>query len=310
MKSMVIGAAGFAGGYMTDYLSEVLHHEVVATKLPTDNYINTNPKVQVEDLDLENPIAVFQLLNETRPDFICNFASQNSIGFTWGNPGIAVDTNIKGSINLLEAARQLERSPRILLIGSGEEYGLNNSRIKEDTVLHPGNIYGATKACQNMLASIYVRAYHMDIVMARIFNDIGPGQSANFAASNFCRQIADIEKGLQEPVIYVGNLSSQRTFTDIRDAVRAYALLGQKGISGEIYNVAGNEVHTIQDMLDILLSLAKCGITVKVDPDRLRPVDVPYLAADIRKIKEAVGWQAEIPFEQTLADMLDYWRHR
>ena len=176
--------------------------------------------------------------------------------------------------------------------------------------LNPGNIYAATKACQDMLGKIYTRAYKMDIIMVRAFNHSGPAQSNIFVISDFCRQIAEIEKGMKEPVISVGNLSAKRDFTDVRDVVRAYRLLGEKGVIGNVYNVGRGKAVEIQYILDTALSYANQPIEVKRDPARMRASDIPLIEPDVSHIFEDTGWSAEITMEQTIKDTLDYWRQK
>ena len=214
-------------------------------------------------------------------------------------------------ISLLDAVRQLDKKPRVLLIGSGEEYGHikeGECPIVEDNTVRPGNIYAATKACQNMLGKIYSDAYGLDIMMVRAFNHIGPNQTPMFVVADFCKQVADIEKGRQEPVIYVGNLSAKRDFTDVRDVVKAYALLVEHGRRGETYNVGTGHAIAISQILDEIVAMSDTAIEVKVDENKLRPVDVPIIEPDIDKIKSEVGWQPVISLEQTLKETLEHWR--
>lgn len=192
----------------------------------------------------------------------------------WKNPGLTIDINVKGSVNLMDAVRELFYKPRVLLIGSGEEYGHireGETPIKEDNYLRPGNIYAATKVCQNMIASIYTQAYDMQLMMVRAFNHIGPCQSPIFVISDFCKQVAEIEAGKKEPVMYVGNLAAKRDFTDVRDVVRAYALLVQSGTAGETYNVGSGHAHEIREILDLIISLSPKEIRVEIDPNKIRP---------------------------------------
>ena len=231
----------------------------------------------------------------------------------WNNPGLTIDVNIKGSTNVMDATRELFYKPNILLIGSGEEYGYireNEIPIKEENHLRPGNIYAATKACQNMLANIYARAYDMNIISVRAFNHIGPCQSPIFVVSDFCKQVAEIESGKKEPIMYVGNLEAKRDFTDVRDVVKAYALLVQKGKAGETYNVGSGHAHAIREILDIIISFSVVDIKVEIDLNKIRPVDVPIIEADISKINKATGWKPTIPIQQTVEEVLNYWRER
>ena len=223
-----------------------------------------------------------------------------------------MDINIKGTLNILDTIRALDDySPRILLIGSGEEYGYilpDETPVNEQVTPRPGNIYAATKACQNMLGNIYYRAYGMQLIMVRAFNHIGPNQTSVFVASDFCKQVAEIEAGKKKPILHVGNLSAKRDFTDVRDVVRAYGLLIQHGKAGETYNIGSGHAIAIQELLDTILSLSHANITVEIDVARLRPSDIPIIKADIHKVHTATGWTPEIPLEQTLLETLNYWR--
>lgn len=309
MKVLIIGAAGFVGNYLIQHLMNDLHWTVVATKLPQEKL--SIEGVVVYDLDILNPESICDLLTDIRPDAILHLAAQSSVALSWKNPALTIDINIKGSIQVLDSIRTLNYKPRILLIGSGEEYGRilpEESPIKENNLLRPGNIYAATKACQNMLGKIYADAYQMDILSVRAFNHIGPNQAPLFVVADFCRQVAQIEAGLLPPVLHVGNLSAARDFSDVRDVVRAYALLIQHGVSGETYNVGSGHAITIEHILQKILEQSAVPIQVQVDPNRLRPIDVPIIEADITKLRQCTGWEPEIPIEQTITDVLNYWR--
>lgn len=322
-RAMIIGAAGFVGGYLIDYLGQKCGMEVAATKLPHEKIElfnrkdgvsgvqSRNREVQIYNLDIMDKKAIVSLLFEFRPDYIFHLAAQSSVGLAWKNPGLTIDVNIKGSVNVMDAIRELYYKPRVLLIGSGEEYGHikeGETPIGEENMLRPGNIYAATKVCQNMIGNIYARAYDMKVVMVRAFNHIGSTQASMFVLADFCKQVAEIEKGIRRPVMYVGNLAAKRDFTDVRDVVRAYALLAKQGTAGETYNVGSGQAIAIRDILDKVIALSKCSIEVKIDPNKLRPVDVPIIEADISKIRTLTGWTPEISLEQTIQETLDYWR--
>lgn len=308
-RAIIIGAAGFVGGYLINYLNRECGLEVFATKLKSEKIENNT--AQIHDLDIMDKEAIVSLLFEVRPDYIFHLAAQSSVGLAWKNPGLTIDVNIKGSVNVMDAIRELYYKPRVLLIGSGEEYGhikTGETPIRETNMVRPGNIYAATKACQNMIGNIYARAYDMKVVMVRAFNHIGPTQAPIFVVADFCKQVAEIEQGMREPVMYVGNLDAKRDFTDVRDVVRAYALLAEQGIAGETYNVGSGHAIAIREILDRIISMSDCDIAVEIDPNKLRPVDVPIIEADISKIRTLTGWTPEISLEQTIQETLDYWR--
>lgn len=310
-KALIIGAAGFVGSYLASELIRNHDMEVHVTKLPQEE-LEIGQTV-IHNLNILNKDDIVSLLYKVRPDYIFHLAAQSSVSVAWKNPGLTVDINVKGSLNLMDAVRELFYKPNVLLIGSGEEYGHireGEVPIVEENYLRPGNIYAATKVCQNMLGSIYAQAYDMKIMMVRAFNHIGPCQSPIFVVSDFCKQVAEIEAGLKKPVIYVGNLAAKRDFTDVRDVVRAYALLIQKGEAGETYNVGSGHACEIREVLDLIISFSSAEIRVEIDQNKIRPVDVPIIEADISKLNKATGWKPTIPLQQTIQETLDYWRAR
>lgn len=311
MKALVIGAAGFVGGYLIDCLKNEFGYEVAGTKLSNEDF--SHEGCQMYDLNILEKDDVISLVRNYHPDVIFHLAAQSSVALSWKNPQLTVDINIKGTLNLLEAVRELDYKPTVLLIGSGEEYGASGAekgQIDEETLPRPGNIYAATKACQNMLGTIYAKAYSLNIISVRSFNHIGPGQSDLFVVSDFCHQVAEIEAGKREPVMYVGNLSAYRDFTDVRDVVRAYVLLSQKGTSSQTYNVGSAHAIQIQDILDRILSHSSTKIQVKIDEKKLRPVDVPKIEPNTDKLRKETGWQPKINIDDTICDVLDWWRMR
>ena len=316
MKSLIIGGAGFVGAYLVRHLKNDLGQDVVVTKMEHEQ-LNIDgvgmDDIEVLNLNILNEEEIVDLFNKVKPDYIFHLAAQSSVAVSWKNPKLTIDVNIKGGVNVLEALTKIDFKPRVLMIGSGEEYGHirpNETPITEENNTRPGNIYAATKACQNMLSKIYVDAYGLDVMMVRAFNHIGPNQTPLFVVADFCQQVAKIEAGQQEPVIRVGNLSAARDFTDVRDVVRAYAMLVEKGKAGETYNVGSGKAIVIDDILKIILKNSTKEIKVEVDQSKLRPVDVPIIEADITKLQRATGWMKEIDLEQTIKETLDYWRSK
>lgn len=309
MKSLIIGGAGFVGAYLIRHLKEDLGQEVAVTKMPQEQIDEKG--VEIFDLNILEKDSIVDLLRKVEPDYVFHLAAQSSVSVSWKNPQLTIDVNVKGSVNLLEALRELEKQPYVLLIGSGEEYGHilpDETPIQEENLLRPGNIYAATKACQNMLGAIYARAYDLQVMMVRAFNHIGPNQAPLFVVADFCKQVAEIEAGKREPVMKVGNLSAKRDFTDVRDVVRAYAMLIEKGKAGETYNIGSGHAIAIEEILQMILKNSDVDIRVEVDPEKLRPVDVPIIEADTDKVREATGWKPQIALEQTIQETLEYWR--
>lgn len=308
-KALIIGAAGFVGNYLIDHIQKNCIWSIVVTKMPQEKIPFDG--IEICNLDILDKDAVKELLCQVRPDYIYHLAAQSSVGLSWKNPDLTMDVNIKGTIHVLDAIRSLDYTPRVLLIGSGEEYGHVKPEevpIVEDSVLRPGNLYAVTKACQNMIGKIYTDAYGMDIMSVRAFNHVGPNQAPLFVVADFCKQVAEIEAGLREPVMKVGNLSAKRDFTDVRDVVCAYILLMEHGKAGETYNVGSGNAIRISEILEKIVAMSEVDIRVEIDKERLRPVDVPIIEADVQKIFDCCGWKKEIALETTLQETLNYWR--
>lgn len=309
---LIIGAAGFVGNHLIDCIqNNHKNWKITATKMPRETIEKEN--VEVRDLDITVPDDIDNLLVQVKPDYVFHLAAQSSVALSWKNPQLTIKINIIGSVNLLDSLRKLGKKPRVLMIGSGEEYGHikpGEVPISEDNNTRPGNIYAVTKVTQNMIGHLYYEAYGMDIMSTRSFNHTGPNQAPIFVVPDFCKQVAEIEAGKQEPVIKVGNLSAKRDFTDVRDVVRAYCMLMENGRAGETYNIGSGTAVEIRNILDMILSCTKAKILISTDPDKLRPVDIPLIEADIHKLQRDTGWKPEIPLEQTIQETLAIWRKK
>lgn len=313
MKALIIGAGGFVGGYL---ISELRRRSwsVCATKLPHEKiniFSADEPSYQTVNLDILDENALREVLEDCRPDVIFHLAAQSSVALSWKKPALTVDINIKGCINLLEAVRAAELSSRILFIGSSEEYGFAANRpepVNENVRPEPANVYAISKLTQNMIGELYCKAYGMDIISVRAFNHIGAGQMPQFVVADFCKQAVEISMGLREPVIKVGNLSAKRDFTDVRDIVRAYAELSLKGKTGETYNVGSGHAVSIQFILERIIELSGTDIRVETDPEKLRPVDVPFIEADVSKLKRDTGWARNIPLDTSLKNIMNFFK--
>ena len=317
MRALITGITGFAGSHLADYLvAEHPEVEVFGTRRwrsRTENVEHLGDSVKFVECDLNDAAAVQTMLAEVRPDKIFHLAAQSFVPASWRAPAETLSTNINSQTNIFEAVRALGLEPTIQIAGSSEEYGLvlpDEVPITEDNPLRPLSPYAVSKVGQDLLAYQYFRSYGMKTIRTRGFNHTGPRRGEVFVTSNFAKQIASIEAGLQEPVIRVGNLSSQRDFTDVRDTVRAYWLAVEKGTPGDVYNIATGQAITIQELLDRLLELSSTKVELQVDPDRLRPSDVEILLGDYSKLHEDTGWEPRIPLQTTLQDTLEYWRNR
>lgn len=307
---LIIGSAGFVGNYL---IKECVNQkiETYGTKLPHEKM---NLKCDgIFDLDLLKMDNIVEVLNKVKPKAIVNLSAQSSVGLSWKDPGLTIDVNIKGAVNLLEAVRIYDKDTRVLMISSSEEYGKQTSErciIDEEQVVNPSNPYAVTKASQTLFTKLYNDAYHMNIITMRAFNHIGPGQNLGFVVPDFCEQIVDIESGKKEPIIKVGNLSAFRDFTDVRDIVKGYVEVLKHGKRNSVYNIGSGRSIEIKKILETLLSMAKVEIEVIVDPEKFRPMEVKLIEANISKIQKDVGYQPEISLQQTLKETLEYFRKK
>jgi GDP-4-dehydro-6-deoxy-D-mannose reductase len=286
---------------------------IIRWRSRTENIEHLIDKVTLLECDLRDAASTRDVIERVRPDYIFHLAAQSFVPTSWHAPTESLVTNVVGQLNIFEAVRKTDINCRIQIACSSEEYGMvaeDELPIREDAPLRPLSPYGVSKVGQDLLGYQYFMSYKMDIVRTRAFNHTGPRRAPVFVVSDFAKQIAAVEKGLRDPVMYVGNLEAKRDFSDVRDVVRAYYLSLEKGKSGEVYNICSERTWRIGDMLDKLLSLSDVKIEIKQDPTRLRPSDVPRLLGDCGRFRKDTGWEPTIPFDATLKDMLDYWRER
>jgi GDP-4-dehydro-6-deoxy-D-mannose reductase len=314
-KALITGISGFVGSYLAEFLLNkgIEVYGTIRWRSKLDNILHIKDKLKLVEADIRDSHSVQKAIEEVEPDYVFHLASQSFVPMSWRAPADTMETNAIGTIHLLEAIRQSDCNPIIQIAGSSEEYGMvyqNELPIRETNSLRPLSPYGVSKVAEDLLGQQYHRSYGLKIVVTRAFNHTGPRRGEVFVTSNFSKQIAEIEKGLKEPVIYVGNLSAQRDFSDVRDIVRAYWLAVNKCEYGEVYNICSGKARTIQSVLDLLLDMTDKKIEIKQDPSRMRPSDVEILFGDYSKFKEKTGWTPEIPFEKTMQDLLDYWRNR
>lgn len=315
MRVLITGVTGFAGSYLAEYLVPRDGVEVWGLKRwnsPLADIAAVQDRLHLVDVDLGDAHSVYKAIAEIRPDRIFHLAAQSYVPMSFRAPIDTVRVNALGTAALLEAVRTAGIDPVVHICTSSEVYGqvdVAELPITEQTRFLPQSPYGVSKVAEDMFAYQYFASYGIKTLRTRSFTHTGPRSKAVFVAPAFAKQIAEIELGIRtEPVIKVGNLDSVRTFLDIRDMVRAYWLLTEKCPPGEVYNIAGTYTCTVGDMLEVLLGLAGVEARVEVDPALLRASDVTQQVADTSKFREATGWEPEIPFEQTLLDILDYWR--
>lgn len=312
-KVFLTGASGFVGRHLVELLSRE-NFEIFGTCFPEkpSSCLDMGPLAWFH-VDIRNNDAISAILQEVQPDWIFHLAAVSNVGYSWKNRRETLETNVLGSFAVFDAVRKVSPKARILFISSCDVYGIlspiDRALTEEDEtpVVSP---YAFTKVSGELLARFYARIEGLDIVIARSFPHTGPEQTANFVFSDWACQIARIELGAAAPVLRVGNLDVRRDYSDVRDVVKAYRLLLEKGKSGEIYNICSGTAMSLKDALDLLISFSSEKIEVEVDPAKLRKADIPLLLGDNSKIRNGVGWSPAIPMGQTLHDLLAYWRKK
>lgn len=317
MRVLITGITGMAGSHLADYLLEkggIEVHGIKRWRSRIENIEHIMNRITLHECELTDATSVKKMLKKVMPERIYHLAAQSFVPTSWNSPADTLMNNIVGQLNILEAIRDLGiKDTRMHIAGSSEEYGLvyeNEAPVKETNPLRPLSPYAVSKIGQDFLAYQYYMSYGIFTLRTRAFNHTGPRRGDVFVTSNFAKQIASIEKGLQKPVISVGNIEARRDFTDTRDIVKAYYLSLEKGDAGEVYNIGSDRAYGINEVLNVLLSFSKIDVTVKEDPERMRPSDVPLLLCDSTKFREKTGWKPEIRFEKTMEDLLNYWRER
>lgn len=315
VRVLITGLSGFVGSTLANYLLEEfsgLPLEIHGTIHRADSRLQMlRDRLKLHKGDLRNPAWVESVVESVAPSLVFHLAAWSDVRASWDQPWAAYELNISCQLNLLEAMRRHAPDAKVLAVASSEVYGLVDPAdipIDEKTPLRPNSPYGISKVVQDLMAQQYWLNFDMHTVRVRSFNHIGPGQSDSFVASAFARQIAEIEHGLQEPILRVGNLEAERDYTDVRDMVRAYWLALQYGQPGDLFNVGSGSGVLVQRLLDTLLELSPMDIAVEQDPNRLRPSDVPRIVCNAALFAERTGWTPEISLRQSLTDILQDWR--
>lgn len=316
MRALITGITGFAGSHLAEHLLALKDVEVFGTirwRSRTENVESIRNRITLVECDLADASAVDRAIATARPDLIFHLAAQSFVPTSWVAPSETITNNVIGQLNLFEAVRRAGIDPLVQIACSSEEYGLvheDEVPITEDNPLRPQSPYAVSKIAQDFLGYQYFCSYGLRVVRTRTFNHTGPRRGEVFVTSNFAKQVAEIEQGLVEPVLRVGNLEARRDFTDVRDVVKAYWLALERGEPGDVYVIASGRARRISEVVDMLLGMAKVPIRVERDPARMRPSDVPVLLGNSTKFRKKTGWEPVIPFEQTLTDLLEYWRAR
>lgn len=299
-KLLVTGSRGFVGRALQSYLES--NHEYAIELVQPDSRI-----------EIMVPAKLNELIAGITPEFVIHLAAQSSVPESFEDPRSTLNTNLFGTLNLLESLKHASFRGRLLYVGSADVYGsvpLGDIPIRESQPLRPLNPYAVSKVAAEALCYQWVRASGQNIVMVRPFNHIGPGQSEHFVVSDFAKQVIEIKFGLRPPVIMVGDVDVTRDFTDVRDVIRAYLLLLERGEDGEVYNVCSGRETSVRDILEMQLAMAGINAEIRKDSRRLRQIEQRRVVASYEKLHQATGWRPEITLEQSIKDILADWEKR
>ncbi len=314
---LITGVAGFVGGPLAEsFLKEGMHeiHGIdLAECMKEEAGLKAYPNFTCHAWPENDSEKIHQLISRIEPDYIFHLAGASNVAQSWKTREITFRANFWTCLQLLESVRRNKLDARILIIGSGEQYGLvpeEKQPIKEHEPYDPRTPYAASKVCQEILGRQYFQTDKLNIVLIRAFNHIGPRQKPTFVAADFARQVAAIELGKCQPVMRVGNLKARRDFTDVRDMIRAYRTAIKRCPPGQPFNISSENTLSIKQILDFYLQNASVPIKVEEDPAKFRPVDIPLISGDASKFRKFTGWQPQYDIKDTLTDILNFWRRR
>ena len=301
-KVLIFGAGGFVGSYLSN---EFLNngYQVVGSDKNKSSLLSD--KVEFHNADLMDASAVEKLVNELQPDIIINLAAISSVWQSWGIPQTTMMVNVVGALNIMEAARKVEKKPKVMFIGSSEEYVVSDEPLSEKNELDASNPYGISKVTQERFAKLYREQYSLRVYCVRPFNHTGVGQRESFVLPSWCKQVAEIEKSGKPGVIKVGNLTVLRDFSHVTDIVRAYRMIVESDDCETIYNVGFGTAYRLDEILNYIVGLSSQEIKVEVDPERFRPSDQPIICCDHSLITEELGWKPEYTVFDALKEMYD-----
>jgi len=315
LRALITGVCGFAGSHLADYLLTHTDLEVYGTDIVSGgaNIAHIRDDLEFIAGDMSDAEVASEILSKANADYVFHLAAQAFVPLSWSNPWQTMENNIRSQLNILEILVDSGARPKVLVVGSADEYGMilpDELPVTEDTPLRPYSPYAVSKIAQDMLGYQYFVSHGLPIVRVRPFNHIGTRQSPAFVTSDFAKQIAEIEDGRREPRLLVGNLEAKRDFTDVRDMVRGYYLALERGEDGEVYNLGAERAYSIREALEALLEMSEAQIDVVQDPSRMRPSDVPVVVSDCSKFRQRTGWRATVNLRESLKEILDYWRER
>lgn len=304
-RALIFGANGFVGGHLAHELVSHGYEVYGSDQQEGPRYAELASYAQGDITDAQ---GVADIVAQVKPDVVVDLAAIASVGASWRMPQLTMTLNVNGALNVLEAARALDPLPKVLLIGSSEEYSPSDKPLSESAPTDATNPYGISKMAQERFAEAYADRFGMKVYRTRSFNHMGPGQAPNFVIASWCKQVAEIDASGKPGVMTVGNLEVARDFTDVRDVVRAYRLLVESDCADEVFNIGSGTAWPLREILRIITSFSSQPIDVQVDSALLRPSDNPVICCDASKAHGKLGWAPEIPLEQTLRDTYDSFR--
>lgn len=301
-RALIFGVNGFVGAHLARELAS-RGYEVCGSDLKEGCAL---PEVgRYASCDLADSEGVAKVVADAKPDYIVNLAAISSVGQSWRMPALAMRVNVEGALNVMEAARALETMPRVLLVGSSEEYAPKDGPLNEGDPTVSNNPYGISKATQERFAALYAERYGLEVCLTRSFNHTGPGQNPNFVLPSWCKQAAAIERSGKPGRMTVGNLKVARDFSDVRDVVRAYRLILEGGRAGDAYNVGSGRALPLGELFQIVTGFCSQDIEVGIDPELIRPTDTPCICCDASKVRDELGWVPERNIEETLREIYE-----
>lgn len=303
-RVLIFGAGGFVGSYLC---KEFLNNGYKVSGTDKGEGSALPSEVDFYRTDLMQANEVEKLIGQIQPDIIVNLAAISSVGASWNMPQTTMAINVIGALNIMEAARKSEKKPRILFVGSSEEYVISENPLDENTQLNANNPYGISKVTQKQFAKLYREQYGLKIYCVRPFNHTGIGQRDSFVLPSFCKQVAEIDKSGKDGKIQVGNLKVKRDFSHVKDVVRAYRMIVESDNCNQIYNVGSGNAYSLEDMLTYIIGLSNQHIEIEVDQNRIRPTDQPVICCDRSLIGKELGWEPQYNVYDALKEMYEYY---
>lgn len=305
-RVLIFGAGGFVGSYLC---KEFLNNGYKVSGTDKGEGSALPSEVDFYRTDLMQANEVEKLIGQIQPDIIVNLAAISSVGASWNMPQTTMAINVIGALNIMEAARKSEQKPRILFVGSSEEYVISEDPLDENTQLNANNPYGISKVTQEQFAKLYREQYGLKIYCVRPFNHTGIGQRDSFVLPSFCKQVAEIDKSGKDGKIQVGNLKVKRDFSHVKDVVRAYRMIVESDNCNQIYNVGSGNSYSLEDMLTYIIGLSDQNIEIEVDQNRIRPTDQQVICCDRSLIGKELGWKPQYDVYDALKEMYECYRN-